>query len=152
MIVKKDWPKLIALVIFFMLLGGYYDRLSVETRTFMIPLLIFAAAALIFGRLKQLQYEIRSSRVTTLEIVAQQLSVADADGNERISISASSDRAVMIFYDENHESRATLELLNGEPLLKLHGEKGSAVVACNAEGRPSFALRGEADELLWSAP
>jgi hypothetical protein len=79
MIAKKDWPKLIALAIFFTLLGGYYERLPVETRTFIIPLLIFVAAAFVLGRLKQLQYEIRSSRVTTLEIVAQQLSLADVE-------------------------------------------------------------------------
>ena len=54
---------------FFMLLGGYYDRLTVETRTFILPLLIFIAAALILGRLLQLQHEVRSSRVTTLEVV-----------------------------------------------------------------------------------
>lgn len=152
MLLKKDWPKLIALVIFFMLLGGYYDRLSVETRTFIIPLLIFVAAAVILGRLKQLQYEISSSRVTTLEIVAQQLSLADAAGNERVSISASSDGAVMIFYDENHESRATLELADSEPVLKLMGEKGSAVLAFVEDGTPSFTLQGESDEVFWSAP
>jgi hypothetical protein len=68
MTLRKDWPKLIAFVIFFMLIGGYYDRMDVEMRTFTLPLLIFAAAALIYGRLRQLQYEIRSSRVAAWEV------------------------------------------------------------------------------------
>ena len=69
MTMRKDWPKLPTFLILFMLLGGYYDHLTVETRTFILPLLIFIAAALIFGRLLQLQHEVRSSRVTTLEVV-----------------------------------------------------------------------------------
>jgi hypothetical protein len=152
MIVKKDWPKLIAIAIFFTLLGGYYDRLAVETRTFIIPVLIFVAAAFVLGRLKQLQYEMRSSRVTTLEIVTQQLSLADVEGNERVSISAASDSSGMIFYDGNHEARATLELLDSTPVLKLMGEKGSAVLTFNDDGSPNFTLRGEMDEVIWSAP
>ena len=152
MIIKKDWPKLIALAIFFMLLGGYYDRLSVETRTFILPVLIFVAAAFVLGRLRQIQYEVRSSRVTALEIVAKQLSFADDDGKERIAISASSDSALMTFYDENHVSCATLELIDREPVLKLTGEKGSALVAINENGIPSFTLRDEADKIMWSAP
>jgi hypothetical protein len=152
MIAKKDWPKLIALAIFFTLLGGYYERLPVETRTFIIPLLIFVAAAFVLGRLKQLQYEIRSSRVTTLEIVAQQLSLADVEGNERVSISAASDNASMIFYDGNHEARVTLELLDSKPVLQLTAEKGSAVLTFAEDGTPNFTLRDEMHEIIWSAP
>jgi hypothetical protein len=152
MTIRKDWPKLIAFIIFFVLLGGYYDRMSVEMRTFTLPLLIFVAAAFVVGRLKQLQYEIRSSRVTTLEIVAQKLSLADTDGNERVSISASADTTVMTFYDDTQVSRVTLELTNNEPVLKLMGEKGSAVLAIDHHGIPSFALRGHEDEVIWSAP
>jgi uncharacterized SAM-binding protein YcdF (DUF218 family) len=73
MTMRKDWPKLLAFLIFFMHLGGYYNRLTVETRTFILPLLIFIAAALILGRLLQLQHEVRSSRVTALEVVTQQV-------------------------------------------------------------------------------
>ena len=152
MTLRKDWPKLIAFVIFFILIGGYYDRMNVEMRTFTLPLLIFAAAAFVVGRLKQLQYEIRSSRVTAWEIVAQKLSLADADGNERVSISASADSTVMTFYDDNQVSRVTLELINTEPVLKLMGEKGSAVLAIDYHGMPSFTLRGHEDEVIWSAP
>lgn len=152
MIIKKHWPKLLALVILFVLLGGYYDRLTVETRTFILPLLIFAAAALILGRLKQLQYEVRSSRVTALGIVAQQLSLADTDGNERLSIVASLDRTVMTFYDNNQVSRLNLELINSEPELKLTGAKGSATVAINYDGVPNFVIKNDEDEVIWSAP
>ena len=152
MIIKKDWPKLIALAVFFALLGTYYERLSLQTRTFILPLLIFAAAAFVIGRLRQLQYEVRSSRVTALEIVAKQLSFADDDGKERIAISASSHSASMTFYDEDHVSCATLKLIGRVPTLKLTGERGSAVLEINETGAPSFTLRDEADEIMWSAP
>ena len=152
MTIRKDWPKLIAFVIFFVLIGGYYDRMNVEMRTFTLPLLIFAAAAFVIGRLKQLQYEIRSSRVTAWEIVAQKLSLADTDGNERVSIAASADSTLMTFYDDNQVSRVTLELINTEPVLKLMGEQGSAVLAIDYQGMPSFTLRGHGDEVIWSAP
>jgi len=152
MTMRKDWPKLLAFVIFFMLLGGYYDRLTVETRTFILPLLIFIAAALIFGRLMQLQQEVRSSRVTALEIVAQQLSLADTEGNERLSMVASSDRTVMTFYDNNQVSRLVLELIDSEPALKIIGEKGSAKVAINYDGAANFSILNDQDEVIWSAP
>ena len=152
MTIRKDWPKLIAFVIFFVLIGGYYDRMDVEMRTFTLPLLIFAAAALIYGRLKQLQYEIRSSRVAALEVVTRKLSLADTEGNERVSIDASSENTVMTFFDDNQESRVTLELTNKEPVLKVIGDNGSAVVAIDYRGMPSFTLRDHADEVTWSAP
>jgi hypothetical protein len=152
MTIRKDWPKLIAFVIFFVLIGGYYDRMDVEMRTFTLPLLIFAAAALIYSRLKQLQYEIRSSRVAALEVVTRKLSLADTEGNERVSIDASSENTVMTFFDDNQVSRVTLELTNKEPVLKLTGEKGSAVLAIDYHGMPSFTLRDHADEVTWSAP
>ena len=152
MTIRKDWPKLIAFVIFFILLGGYYDRMDVEMRTFTLPLLIFAAAALIYGRLRQLQYEIRSSRVAAWEVVTQKLSLADTEGNERVSIAASSENTVMTFFDDNQVSRVTLELTNKEPVLKLMGDNGSAVVAIDYHGMPSFTLRDHADEVIWSAP
>ena len=150
--IKRDWPKLIAVAVFFTLLGAYYDRLSVETRTFILPLLIFVAAALVLGRLRQIQYEVRSSRVTALEIVAKQLSVADDEGKERISISASSDSALMTFYDEDQVSCATLELIDREPTFKLTGLRGSVALAINKDGMPSLTFRDEDDTIMWSAP
>ena len=44
---------------FFMLLGGFYDRLTTETRTLILPLLIFITATLVISRLRQLQHEMR---------------------------------------------------------------------------------------------
>lgn len=152
MTLRKDWPKLVAFVIFFMLIGGYYDRMDVEMRTFTLPLLIFAAAALIYGRLRQLQYEIRSSRVAAWEVVTRKLSLADTEGNERVSIAASPENTVMTFFDDNQVSRVTLELTNKEPVLRLMGDNGSAVVAIDYRGMPSFTLRGHGDEVIWSAP
>ena len=137
---------------FFMLLGGYYDRLTVETRTFILPLLIFIAAALILGRLLQLQHEVRSSRVTALEVVTQQLRLADTEGNKRLSMVASSDRTVMTFYDNNPVSRLVLEVIDNEPVLKLVGQKGSAKVAINCDGAANFSILNDQDEVIWTAP
>ncbi len=152
MTIKRDWPKLIALAVFFSLIGAYYERLSVETRTFILPLLIFGAAAFVIGRLRQTQYEVRSSRVTALEVVAKQISMADDEGNERILISASSDSSLITFYDSDHVSCATLELIDREPVLKLLGEKGSAEIAINKDGMPSLSLRDNTGEIMWSVP
>jgi hypothetical protein len=126
--------------------------MNVEMRTFTLPLLIFAAAALLYGRLKQLQHEIRSSRVAAWEVVTQKLSLADTEGNERVSIAASPENTVMTFFDDNQVSRVTLELTNKEPVLRLRGDNGSAVVAIDYRGMPSFTLRDHADEVIWSAP
>lgn len=93
---------------FLMLPGGYYDRLTVETKTFILFLLIFFAAALIFGRIKHLQNEVRSARVSPLEIVTQQLSLAHTEGNERLSMVATSDCKVVTFYDNKQFSRLVL--------------------------------------------
>ena len=150
--IKKHWPKLLALAIFFILLGGYYDRLSVETRTFILPLLIFIAAGIVLGRMKQLQYEVRSSSLTALEIVAQNLSLADTDGNERMSISASSEGATLVMYDKDRVSRASLELTDGEPILKLVGDGGSAELSFDEEGRPRLMFRDDGNDVSWSAP
>jgi len=152
MTIKKNWAMLIAFVIFFVLMGGYYDRMSVEMRTFILPLLIFAATALIYGRFRQLQYEVRSSRLTALEIVAQKMSLADIDGNERIAIAATSDNAVMTFYDDKQMARFSLELTNCEPALKLVGENGSAILTFDYRGMPTFTLLDETNEVIWSAP
>jgi len=152
MTIKQDWLKWIAIAILFTLLGGYYDRLSAETRTFILPLLIFAAAAFVLGRLKQLQYEVRSSRLTALEVVAQSISLADTDGNERMSISASSDTALLTFYDHNHNSRLSLQLTGDEPVLQLVGDQGSAILAIKYGESPSFIIRNETEEIIWSAP
>ena len=149
---SRDWPKILALVIFFMLLGGYYDRLTVETRTLILPLLIFIAAALVIGRLWQLQHEMRTTKLTALEIVAQQLSLAGTEGNKRLSMVASSDRTVLTFFDQDQVPRLVLELLDSQPALKLIGEKGSAKMATNHHGAAIFSILNEKGEVIWSVP
>ena len=54
----------------------------------------------------------RVSSVVAYKIMTNALSFVDSEGNERASVS--SDNAVMTFYDENHVSRATLEMLGQE--------------------------------------
>jgi hypothetical protein len=80
------------------------------------------------------------------------LSLADTEGNERVSIAASPENTVMTFFDDNQVSRITLELINKEPVLRLIGDNGSAVVAIDYRGMPSFTLKDHADEIIWSAP
>jgi len=149
---RKDWPKFLALVIFFMLLGGYYNRLSVETRTIILPALIFIAASLIIGRMKQLQHEVRSVRVTALKLVTQQFSLADTEGNERMSMVANSNRTVMTFYDNHQMPRLVLELKDSQPGLEIIGERGSFQVAINYEGAAISSILDDQDEIIWSAP
>ena len=149
---KMDWPKMLALVIFFMLLGGYYDRLNVDTRTIILPALIFIAAALIIGRMKQLQHEVRSARVVALELVTQKLTLADTEGKERLTMEVSPDRTELRLYDNNQVSRLVLELRDNHPALKIIGEKGTAKVAIDYDGTAFFSIHSDKDEIIWSAP
>lgn len=146
---KDNW-KLLVFILFMILIGGYYEQLSLETRTMLLPLAIFIAVTIIFIYFKRLQYEMRSSNIFGYKIVAKEFSLVDSNYNERFSIS--SDHSKMTFYDENHVPQATLEMLGREPVLKLTGEKGSAELAFNPEGVPSLTLRGEAEKIIWTAP
>jgi hypothetical protein len=145
-----DWLKVCAIIIFMMLIGGYYDRLNVETRTMILPLAIFIAATFFFVYLRKFQYEIRTSNVIAYKLVANEFSLIDGDGNERIFVS--SDNAVITFYDNNHVPRATLSMLAEVPLLKLTAPEGSAELAFNQEGKTNLTLRDQADEIIWTAP
>jgi hypothetical protein len=95
---------------------------------------------------------VRSSRVTALEIVAQQLSLADTEGNERLSMVASSDLTVMTFYDNNQVSRLVLDLINRQPALKIIGKKGSAKAAIDYDGEGNFSVLNDQDEVVCTAP
>jgi len=68
MIQKKGWKAPFALILLIVLLGGYYEKLGVEARTMVLPLIIFIAAGIVIARLKKLEYEISDekdiSRVT----------------------------------------------------------------------------------------
>jgi len=148
---KKNWRLLIALTLFIMLLGGYFEQFSLETRTMVLPLGIILVAAFVITRFKQIEHEMRSSKIMAHTIMVQNFSVVDSNGRERVSISSASDNAVMTFFDENRTACATLELLDREPSLRLVGEKGSALIALGKDGRPNFTLKDETDNTVWSA-
>jgi hypothetical protein len=150
MIEKKNWLIILAIVIFMALLGGYYEWMSVETRTMILPMAIIFVATFFIIQLKNFQLEMRTSSVIAYKIMANDFSLVDSNGNERVSVS--SDNAVMTFYDKNHVSRVTVEMPGEEPVLKLMGEKGSVELAFNLEGTPSLTFRGETEKILWSAP
>ncbi|MBL7179183.1 MAG: hypothetical protein ABIK98_12945 [Pseudomonadota bacterium] len=152
MIQKKDWKKPFAIILFITLLGGYYDQLSFETRTMVLPIVIIIAVAFVISRLKQLEYETRSAQVFAHKITTQAFSVLDRDGKERVAISADTEKTALTFYDKNHTPCATLELADNQPALKLAGNKGIVLIAFDNEGRPNLSLKGAADETIWSAP
>ena len=58
---KKDWKRPAAVILFVMLLGGYYEKLNVEAQAMVLPMVIFIAAAVVIARFKQLEYEVRSA-------------------------------------------------------------------------------------------
>jgi len=149
---KKDWKTLFVLILLLMLLGGYYERLSVETKTMVLPMAIIIAAAFVIARFKQLEYEMRSSKVNAREGVFQTFSIIDSNGKERVSLSAVSDTALMTFFDEDPIPRATLELLNIEPTMKLMGNRGSAWITFDENGLPNITLKDDTDQIVWSAP
>jgi hypothetical protein len=96
MIQKKDWVKLLALLVFMTLMGGYYERLSPDTRTMILPLAIFVVALFFLFQLRKIQFEMRTSSVVAYKIMTNALSFVDSKGNERASVS--SDNAIMTFY------------------------------------------------------
>ena len=149
---KKDWKRPAAIILFVMLLGGYYEKLNVETQAMVLPMVIFIAVAVVVARFKQLEYEMRSAQITTHKITVQTLSVLDSNGNERIAVAADPDNPALTFYDANHTPRATLDLDHTEPTLKLEGGKGSILIAFDKEGLPNVTLQGDTDEVIWSAP
>ena len=149
---KKDWKRTAAIILFVMLLGGYYEKLNVETQAMVLPMVIFIAVAVVVARFKQLEYEMRSAQITTHKITVQTLSVLDSNGNERIAVAADPDNPALTFYDANHTPRATLDLDHTEPTLKLEGGKGSILIAFDKEGLPNVTLQGDTDEVIWSAP
>ena len=151
MIQKKDWKKPFALILLLVLLGGYYDQLDVEMKTMVLPLAIFAAAGFVVARLKKLEYEMRSSKITAQKAVVQTFSIIDANGKERVSISTTPDSAIMTFFDEEYVPRAMMELSQGRPDLKLLGDKGSAGIVFDEKGQPNIILKDDMDKIIWSA-
>jgi hypothetical protein len=151
MIQKKDWKKPFALILLIVVLGGYYEKLGVEARTMVLPLVIFIAAGIIIARLKKLEYETSTAKVNAKEVIVQNFSVIDSHGKKRVSISAAPDSALMSFFDEQDIPRATFDVLNTGPILKLVGNKGSVSIAFDEEGRPNLTLKDDMDKIIWSA-
>jgi len=148
---KKDWKAPFALILLFVLLGGYYEKLGVEARTMALPLAIFIAAGIIIARLKKLEYETITTRVNTKEIIVQNFNVIDSHGKQRVAISTSADTALMRFFDEQNISCATVDILNTGPVLKLLGNKGSVSIAFDEEHGPNLTLKDDMDNIIWSA-
>jgi len=144
------WLKVFAVVIFMMLMGGYYDRLNVETRTMILPMAIFIASMYFIIYLMKIQNEMRVSNLIAYKLVANELSLVDNNGNERIAIT--SDKSIITFYDENHVPRATMDFPGGKSTFRLKAEGGSAELSFDQEGAASITLRDNIDDAVWSAP
>lgn len=151
MIQKKDWKKPFALILLIVVLGGYYEKLGVEARTMALPLAIFIAAGIIISRLKKLEYEMKTSRLNAREAIVQSLRLIDQKGNECVSISTDPEKQLMTFFDADHIPRATLNVLDNAPVLKLVGNKGSVTIEFDEEGLPHLNLKNEAGSIIWSA-
>ena len=148
---KKDWKAPFALILLFVLLGGYYEKLGVEARTMALPLAIFIAAGIIIARLKKLEYETITTRVNAKEVFVQNFSVIDSHGKQRVAISTTADTALMRFFDEQNIPCATVDILNTGPVLKLLGNKGSVSIAFDEEHGPNLTLKDDMDNIIWSA-
>lgn len=148
---KKDWKKPFALVLLIVLLGGYYEGLSVEMKAMLLPLAIFIAAGFFISRLKKLEYEMTTSRLNARKAIVQSFSLIDPKGNERISFSTDPEKQLMTFFDSDHIPRVTLNLSDNTPALKLMGDKGSVTIEFDEEGLPRLNLKDDTDTILWSA-
>jgi hypothetical protein len=148
---KKDWKMTFAMVLLFVLLGGYYEKLGVEARTMVLPLAIFIAAGIIIARLKKLEYETITTMVNAKEVIVQNFSVIDSHGKQRVAISTTAGAALMRFFDEKDVPCATFDVLNTGPILKLMGNNGSVSIAFDEEGRPNLTLKDDMDKNIWSA-
>ncbi len=151
MIRKKDWKMSFILVLLLVLAGGYYQQLSVEMKTMVLPLVIIIGAGIVIARLKQLEYEIRSAKVNAKEVVVQSFGLIDNKGRTRVSISADATGALLTIFDADQNPCAFLDVLRNFPALKLVGPKGSAVIDFDEQGRPNLALTDDKNEKIWSA-
>ena len=149
---RRDWHIIVALTLFIMLLGGYYEKLSMETRTMVLPMVIIVGAAFLIVRVKRFEYEVRSATVVAQGMASQVFSLLDTENRERISISTVTGKTLMTFYDENHQPRAVLDLFDTEQGLKFIGNKGSILIGFKDDGMPHLSLRSETDEIVWQAP
>jgi hypothetical protein len=147
---QMDWLKVAAIIICMMLLGGYYDRLTADTRTMILPLAIFIAATYFFVHLKKMQLEMRASNIFAYKLVASELSLVDGNGDERISLS--SNNGVITFYDNHHNPCVTMNFPDQRSMLKVTAEEGSAEISFDQDGAAKIVLRDKTENAIWSAP
>ena len=148
---KKDWKKPFILVLLLVLAGGYYEQLSVETKTMMLPLVIIIGVGVVVARIKQMEYEIRSAKVNAKEVIVQSFSLIDNTGRKRVSISSDTANALLTVFNADQNPCVLLDVLNNNPALKLIGPKGSALIDFDEQGRPNLVLIDDRDEKIWSA-
>ncbi|MBW1981165.1 MAG: hypothetical protein JRJ12_08075 [Deltaproteobacteria bacterium] len=152
MLQRKEWPKLLALFLFLMVLGAYYDYLSLEMRTWILPLGIFGAATVVIARLKQSEYEMRTAQLLCRSIRTEEIFLVDSKGYNRITISSTPQGAKLVLYDDRQLSRAILEVSEGNPTLELLGEEGKVLVTFTDQGTAALSVRDGANKVIWSAP
>jgi hypothetical protein len=148
---KKDWKMSFILVLVLVLAGGYYQQLSVEMKTMLLPLVIIIGVGIVVARIKQMEYEIRSAKVNAKEVIVQSFSLIDKKGRQRVSISTDVASALLTVFDADQHPCVLLDVLNENPALKLVGPKGSALIDFDEQGRPNFVLIDDKDEKIWSA-
>ena len=151
MIWKKDWKKTFILVLLLVLAGGYYEQMSVETKTMLLPLVIIIGVGVVVARIKQMEYEIRSAKVNAKEIIVQSFNLIDNTGRKRVSISAGTANALLTVFDADQNPCVLLNVMKNNPVLKLAGPKGSALIDFDEQGRPNLVLKDDRDEKIWSA-
>jgi hypothetical protein len=144
--------KLLLYVVCVVLIGWFYDSVSLEVKTWVLPLGIFATVGFFEARLRQLGYEARTVGIKASAVETQELSLMDTSGNQRIVLSTTGDRPTVVLYDEDHLSRVTLELRDREPVVTLWGDRARATFQLDAEGVPKLALWDSTENLIWSAP
>ncbi len=148
---NKDWKKPFILVLLLVLAGGYYQQLSVETRTMALPLAIIIGAGIVVAHIRKLEYELRSARVNAKEVIVQSFSLIDNKGRQRVSISADTANALVTVFNEDQSPCVLLDVMKNNPALKLVGLKGSALVDFDEQGHPNLVIIDEKDEKIWSA-
>ena len=148
---EKDWKKPFILVLLLVLAGGYYEQLGVETRTMLLPLAIIISAGIVVARLRKLEYEIRSAKVSAKEAIVQSFSLIDNNGRKRVSISADTANALLTVYNEDQNPCVLLDVSKNNPVLKLVGAKGSALIDVDEQGQPNLIILNASEEKIWSA-
>ena len=149
---QKDWKKITALLLFVMLLGGYYEQASIQTRTMILPMVILVAVAFVIARWKQWEYQVSSFRIVAGAVMAQSISVVDAEGRERMTLAAAGDNATLHLLDAELKTCVTVAAGRSRPEMRLTGENGRVTVDFDVEGPPRVKVEDEDGKVIWSLP